>query len=363
MYPTPNVTVTPYSQTVNYGGTASISVLVDTTNKSVYPTGTVTFFDPTGAPVATPTCTNAKDSSGNFACQVAGTFTVNSGGSINVKYSGDTNYPSSFSSAYINMPDFQISPVQGGVQLTAGQSQNLTINFNSVSGLSGTVVNLACSGLPAETTCTFNPTQLTMPSNGSVPTTLTISTTAIGQSSRRAANDNRGKGWAMAGTMLLFGMGFIALPWRRRGRLSVVLGLCALLVFLPSCGGGGGVAPNPVPSISSLNPTQVAAGSQIQNLYINGSNFMSSSTVTYNGVPHNSSLQSPTQIQIALGQNDVANTGQYPVIVTNPTPGGGPSPPVNFAVVTGTPTGNFNFTMTASVGAITHTTTLSLTVQ
>jgi hypothetical protein len=365
MYPTPNVTVTPYSQTVNYGGTASISVLVDTTNKSVYPTGTVTFFDPTGATVATPTCTNAKDSSGNFACQVVGTFTVNAGGSITVKYNGDTNYPSSYSSAYINMPDFQISPVQGGVQVTAGQSQNLTINFNSVSGFSGTVVNLACSGLPAETTCTFNPTQLPLPSNGSVPTTLTISTTAIGQSSRRAANDNRGKGWTMAATMLLLGICFIGRPGRRRGRLSVALGLCALLVFLPSCGGGGGggVAQNPVPSISSLSPAKVAAGSQIQNLYINGSNFMSASTVTYNGVPHNSSLQSPTQIQIAVGQNDVATTGQYPVIVTNPTPGGGPSSPVNFAVVTGTPTGNFNFTMTASIGSLTHTTTLSLTVQ
>ena len=39
-YPTPTVNVTPYSQTINYGATASITVLVDTTNKSVYPTGT-----------------------------------------------------------------------------------------------------------------------------------------------------------------------------------------------------------------------------------------------------------------------------------------------------------------------------------
>ena len=118
-----------------------------------------------------------------------------------------------------------------------------------------------------------------------------------------------------------------------------------------------------MPSISTLSPTQVAAGSQIQNLYINGSNFMSSSTVTYNGTLHNSSLQSPTQMQIALGPGDVAASGKYPVVVTNPSPGGGPSAPVNFNVVTGTPTGTFYVTLSATSGPITHNTTLFMLVQ
>ncbi len=175
--------------------------------------------------------------------------------------------------------------------------------------------------------------------------------------------------------MLFLGACFIGIPLsRRRGRLPLLLILAAIFIVLPSCGGGGSVGggegggggggtPNPVPSISSLSPIQVAAGSQIQSLYINGSNFMSSSTVTYNGTVHNSSLQSPTQIQIALGPDDVATTGQYPVVVKNPGPGGGPSAPSNFNVVTGTSTGVFYITLTATCGPITHTTTMIMYVN
>jgi hypothetical protein len=118
-----------------------------------------------------------------------------------------------------------------------------------------------------------------------------------------------------------------------------------------------------VPSISSLNPAQIAAGSQIQSVYINGTNFMNSSAVTYNGVLHNSSLQSAMQLQIALSPTDVAATGQYPVVVTNPSPGGGHSAPANFAIVTGTPTGIFTVAVSATVGPITHNTNVQLVVQ
>lgn len=371
MYPAPNVGVSPSPQTVNYGATASITALVDTGNKSAYPTGTVTFRDGLqyGPIIAGPTtCTNAKDMSGNFACQAVGTFTVSSGDPIFVSYSGDVNYPSSYSWAYINMPDFQISPVQGGVQLPAGQSQNLTINFNSVSGFSGTVANLACSGLPAETTCTFNPTQVTLPSNGSVSTTLTIATAALGQSIP-ARKGLRAMNWGLGGSMILLGACFVVIPLsRRRGGGFALLMLLGVLVVLPSCGGGGGgggsgITPNPVPTISSLSPAQVAAGSQIENLYINGSNFISSSSVTLNGISRNSSLQSPTQLQIPIIASDVATNGQYPIVVTNPSPGGGPSAPVNFGVVSGTPTGVFYFTMSATAGPITHNANLNMTVQ
>ena len=148
---------------------------------------------------------------------------------------------------------------------------------------------------------------------------------------------------------------------------AMLVGLASVLL---SCGGGsggggggGGGTSNPVPAITSLSPTQIAAGSQVQNLFVNGTNFMSSSTVTYNGTVHNSSLQSPTQIQIALGPSDVAATGSYPVVVTNPSPGGGSSAPMNFSIVTGTPTGYFTGNMNATIGPITHASQLSLQIQ
>jgi hypothetical protein len=369
MYPTPSVIPTPSQQTISYGATATITTLVDTTNKTAYPTGTVTLVDSsTGITLSGPTtCTNAIDAGGNFACQVVGSFTVTSGDPVNVKYSGDANYPQSSSLAFINMPDFTMYP-QGGVSVTAGQSQNVTISFQSSNGFTGAVGNFACSGLPAEATCTFSPTQVTVGSSGSASTTLTVTTAAIGQARRRMSSDRRAMSWGTAeSVLLLLGACFVGIPISRRRRGVATIVLLAALIALPSCGGsgggGGGGLSNPMPSISSLSPTQIAAGSQIQSLYINGSNFLGSSTVTYNGTLHNSSLQSPTQIQIALGPGDVATTGQYPVVVTNPSPGGGSSTPMNFAVVTGTPTGVFSVAVTASSGPVTHSTTLSMNVQ
>jgi hypothetical protein len=96
---------------------------------------------------------------------------------------------------------------------------------------------------------------------------------------------------------------------------------------------------------------------------INGSGFMSSSTVTYNGVSHAANFVTASQMSLPLSTNDMAATGQFPVIVTNPAPGGGPSTAANFGVVTGTPTGTFNVTVTATSGPLTHTTTLLLVVQ
>ena len=366
LYPRPSVSVTPANQTVPYGSSVTLIALVDTTNKTTYPTGTVTFTNGnTGAVISGPTsCANAKDSSGNYACTASSTFTVTSCGGINAQYSGDANYPSALNSAYVNIPDFVLNPVMGGVTLNAGQSQNLTINVQSINSFTGTVGNFNCSGLPAETTCSFSPMQVTVPSNGSVPMTLTISTTAIGQALKAGKEGGRMK-WGATQTILL-GVCIVGVPLsRRRGRLAGLLLLALTLALLPSCGSssGGGGTPNPVPVISSLNPAQVAAGSQIQNLYVNGSGFLNSSTVTYNGTLHNSSLQSPTQIQIALSPNDIATAGQYPVVVTNPSPGGGASTPMNFAVETGTPTGFFSFTMTAGSGPQIHTITLNIVVQ
>lgn len=85
--------------------------------------------------------------------------------------------------------------------------------------------------------------------------------------------------------------------------------------------------------------------------------------VTYNGKSHDSSLLSPTQIELFLAPSDVSTVGNYPIIVDNPSPGGGASSPVNFAVVTGTPSGFFDITLTATSGPITHTSTVHLTVQ
>jgi len=84
--------------------------------------------------------------------------------------------------------------------------------------------------------------------------------------------------------------------------------------------------------------------------------------MTLGGVPAGAWVSS-TQMLLNPTTNQLATVAQLPVVVTNPGPGGGPSNPVDFVVTTGTPTGNYNITITASGGGFTHSTTLYLQVQ
>ena len=89
---------------------------------------------------------------------------------------------------------------------------------------------------------------------------------------------------------------------------------------------------NPVPTITSLSPSSVTVGSTSQNLVINGTGFLASSTVSFNGIAHSPTFVSSTQLTISLTSSDLATAGSYPVVVTNPAPGGGPSNVVDFTV-------------------------------
>jgi hypothetical protein len=366
-YPQPAMTLTPTTQTVAAGGTVTVTALVDSGNKSVYPTGTVTFVSsPSGATLAGPTaCTNATDSTGHFSCQVAATITVNSSLQVAANYSGDADYPSSGSgSVTVNVPDFSIAIPSNVVTVTAGQSTPVTLNVAALSGFTGTVSSFSCSGLPAEATCSFSPAQVT----GSGSTTLTVTTAAVGQARRRADREGAGIGWVAKAGLLLLGVCLVGIPSRprRRGVLPMLM-IVALFVSMPGCGGGGNSVTtqqqNPVPTISSVSPTELAAGSAAQMLTVAGSGFIPGSTVTYNGALHAATYGTSTNLSIQLLAADLATIGSYPVVVSNPAPGGGASGAVNFGVVSGTPTGSFNVTVTASSGSLTHTTTFTLVVQ
>ena len=114
--------------------------------------------------------------------------------------------------------------------------------------------------------------------------------------------------------------------------VTLVLAVCS------SCGGGGGgsvstpPASNPVPSITNLSPPSATSGAAGQTLKINGASFLSTSTATYNGAAHAVTYGSSTQLTIQLSASDQATAGTYPVVVTNPAPGGGASNSVNFPV-------------------------------
>lgn len=112
-------------------------------------------------------------------------------------------------------------------------------------------------------------------------------------------------------------------------------GLLSITVNTPSVGTSGALTftvNNAVPSLSSLSPNGVLAGSSGFTLTVNGSNFMSGSVVQVNGLARTTTFVSATQLTAAIPSSDVAAAGNLAITVSNPTPGGGASAPLTLPV-------------------------------
>ncbi|MGD0220931.1 MAG: IPT/TIG domain-containing protein [Terriglobia bacterium] len=150
---------------------------------------------------------------------------------------------------------------------------------------------------------------------------------------------------------------------RGQHRKECVLGITlGLLMAMAGCGGGGGggttLPPpndNPAPTVSGISPTSATAGAAAGTLTITGTNFLSTSTVTYNGVGHTATFVSASELTISLTTSDQAAAGTYPVVVTNPAPGGGNSTAVNFTVNNLAPTISSLSPTSATAGAAEQT--------
>jgi hypothetical protein len=82
---------------------------------------------------------------------------------------------------------------------------------------------------------------------------------------------------------------------------------------------------NPVPTLASVSPDQVAAGGPGLTLMLTGSQFFPGSTVLWNGANRPTTYQSATLLEADIAANDIASPGSVAVTVRNPAPGGGVS--------------------------------------
>lgn len=89
---------------------------------------------------------------------------------------------------------------------------------------------------------------------------------------------------------------------------------------------------NPVPVINSLVPTALQAGATPPTLVVNGTGLVSGSQILINGSPRSTATQSTTQVTTLLTAADLAVGAVDQIQVLNPTPGGGPSNILTFAV-------------------------------
>jgi hypothetical protein len=136
---------------------------------------------------------------------------------ITATYSGDGNTEASSTtlSQVVNAA-FAMAPGSGSTTLTvpAGQTVSAPISVTGAAGFSGQVT-FACSGLPADASCSFSPATINVSGTPAVPTLLSINTAASTTSSQLKQDGGRGIGMVgygigLAGLMLLW-------PIRRGG--------------------------------------------------------------------------------------------------------------------------------------------------
>lgn len=95
-----------------------------------------------------------------------------------------------------------------------------------------------------------------------------------------------------------------------------------------------GVNPNPVPVISGLSPSSIAAGGAAFVLTVNGSNFVGGAVVRLNGNDRQTNFINASQLTAQIPATDLAAASSAQITVVNPAPGGGAS---NVSVLTITP--------------------------
>ncbi len=216
-----------------FGATVTFTATVTTTGSLTVPTGTVTFKDGTTT-LGQSAFLDSNVTTFQTSALAVGPHT------ITAQYSGDGTFVGSTSSSVTVTvapipPDYQISIPNGSANIPAGQTATFNISITPQGGFNGTI-NFACSGLPAASTCTFNPTTLT-PSGSATSTTLSIATTAR---SIASAQPMSGATLAAITGFGFLGIVFLGVPARRRSSLRwagmMLLGL-TLAFGLISCGG------------------------------------------------------------------------------------------------------------------------------
>jgi uncharacterized protein (TIGR03437 family) len=93
-----------------------------------------------------------------------------------------------------------------------------------------------------------------------------------------------------------------------------------------------GAVSTATPSITSLSPATVNAGSGAFVLTVNGTNFGSGAHVWWNGQDRTVLSSSPTQLTAQIGPTDIQNVGRASVAVFVPASGAGLSIPQNFVI-------------------------------
>ena len=269
-----------------------------------------------------PTVSNISPTT-KIAGDAAFTLTVNGSGYVNgsvVRFNG-SNRTTSF-----------VSGTQLAAQIAAADVASAgtfaIVVFNAAPG-GGTsnAVNLAVNN-PVPTLTSISPTSKTA---GDAAFTLTVN-----------------GGSYINGSVVRFNGNDRTTTFVNSGQLTAQItaadvqtaGSFPITVFNPAPGGGlsslvnltvnpGG---NPIPVLTSLNPTSSIAGGAAFTLTVNGSSLIATSVVRWNGVDRSTTFVNSGQVTAQILAADIATAGSANVTVFNPAPGGGLSNSLSFTI-------------------------------
>lgn len=180
--------------------------------------------------------------------------------------------------------------------------------------------------------------------NNPVPTTASIAPTSVVAGSAGFTLTLNGAGFVGASSVALNGQPLTTTYVSATQVTAVVpasavatAGVLPVTVTNPAPGGGLSnsqtlTVNNPTPATTSISPSAVSAGSAATSLTINGSQFVTSSTISFNGISLTTAYGSATQLTATIPADLLSSAGTFPVTVINPGPGGGTANPQTFTV-------------------------------
>lgn len=167
--------------------------------------------------------------------------------SVTAIYHGDVAYANSSASTPVSanqastLPGFTVTASPSSLSLTPGQFGSVTLTVTSQNNFAE-AVNLSCSGLPGQSTCTFTPAVVTPPANGTIQSALQITTYATSPlppaSKEPGPLGGSGMVWAVVlpGMLALAGVGAVRKKnWTALRALGLVMLLGAGVMGLSAC--------------------------------------------------------------------------------------------------------------------------------
>ena len=254
---TASISVSPTA--VNYGGTVTITGIIDTaipsSNTALKPTGTVTLSGTADGQIKSGATTiTTADESGNWAIQLSATVKPTNGENFVITYNSDSNYGTASASSNlvaVNLPDFSLTANPGLLTITAGQNGSSTITIAPLTSMSSTVVLTCSDPLLMNVACTISPASIRLANNASGTATVTLTSLGPSSSGTSSALRKRRRGmiwiskpaaWRLGGSCVcavLLMLLWLMSAHKRSYRVALGLAVSCVVALAFGCGGGG----------------------------------------------------------------------------------------------------------------------------